>query len=95
MTCSRRSMPAWLLGAGPAARQAAGRGRAPLFRRPDRVADRGSDGLFGGRGEVSCVQGAGPAAGRARPGRADDRRGGVVNTEERKLGDLLHHMNPR
>src|SRR2546429_452434 len=78
----------------PAAGQAAGRGRAPLFRRPDGGADRGGDGLLGGRGEISRVEGAGPAAGRARAGRAHDRRCGVVTTEERQLAEMLHRVTP-
>src|SRR5205814_102402 len=81
-------------GAGPAAAQAAGRGRAPLFRRSDRSADRGRDGLLGRRGEGTRVEGAGPAARRARAGRAHDRRCGLVNTEERQLAEMLHRVTP-
>ena len=64
------------------------------FADQNRVADRGGDGLLGGRGEVARGQGAGPAQGRAGPGRPDDRRGGVVNTEERNLADVLHRITP-
>src|SRR4051794_1827579 len=81
-------------GAGPAAAPAAGRGRAPLFRRSDRSADRGGDGLLGGRGQGTRVEGAGPAARNARAGRAHDRRCGVVNTEERQLAEMLHRVTP-
>src|SRR6266576_6775259 len=81
-------------GARPAAAQAAGRGGAPLFRRPDRSADGGRDGLLGRRGEGARVEGAGPAARRARAGRADDRRCDLVNTEERQLAEMLHRVTP-
>src|SRR6266581_3108086 len=52
------------------------------------------DGLLGGGGEGPRVEGAGPPAGRARTGRAHDRRGGVVNTEERQLAEMLHQVTP-
>src|SRR5437016_1273467 len=81
-------------GAGPAAAQAAGRGRAPLFRRSDRSADRDRDGLFGRRGEGARVEGAGPAARHARASRAHDRRCDLVNTEERQLAEMLHRVTP-
>ena len=64
------------------------------FADQNRVADRRSDGLLGGRGEVARVEGAGPAQARAGPGRAHDRRGGVMNTEERQLADVLHRVTP-
>src|SRR4029077_6368082 len=76
------------------AAQTARRGRAPLFRRSDRSADRGCDGLLGRRGEGARVEGDGPAARHARASRAHDRRCDHVNTEERQLAEMLHRVTP-
>src|SRR5262249_43957674 len=49
---------------------------------------------LGRRGKGARLEGAGPAAGRARAGRTHDRRCGLVNTEERQLAEMLHRVTP-